>query len=140
MAQPKFSTMTAEVEEAIPTAAGTPPRSLPSRATSLLARADSEPLPTAQPTSAAARAGASLTPSPTMTTWWSSACMACNACSFCAGLNALRATSMCRGRRPPPRDGGGGVAAQDGGLEAPCGAREAMAGSACRHGAAWPRR
>ena len=68
MAQPKFCTMTAEVEPAIPTAAGTPSRSLPSRATSLLAIADSEPLPTAHPTSAAARAGASLTPSPTIIT------------------------------------------------------------------------
>src|SRR5580692_7457114 len=33
MAQPKFWTMMAEVEAAIPTAAGTPSRSLPSRAT-----------------------------------------------------------------------------------------------------------
>ena len=37
-------------------------------ATSLLASAASEPLPMAHPTSAAASAGASLTPSPTMTT------------------------------------------------------------------------
>ena len=68
IAQPRFSRMFATVERARPTAAGTPSRSFPMRAMPLFASAASVPLPIAHPTSAAARAGASLIPSPTITT------------------------------------------------------------------------
>ena len=94
MAQPKFWTITPEVDAAMATAAGTPLRSLPSRATSLVAMATSEPVPTAQPTSAAARAGASFTPSPTITTRCPWRCMSRSASSLPAGLSALSTWSM----------------------------------------------
>ena len=116
MAQPKFCTMTAEVEPAIPTAAGTPSRSLPSNATSLWARADSEPLPTAQPTSAAARAGASFDP------------VTDHHHPVAVALHGLeRVQLLRRGQVAADRvdveggrhagDGGGGVTAQDGGRQ-----------------------
>ncbi len=72
----------------MPMEAGTPWRSSPRRAISLLARAASVPLPMAHPTSAVARAGASLIPSPTMRTRLVAACSARNSSTLAAGLNA----------------------------------------------------
>ncbi len=78
----------------MPIAAGTPSRSAPSKATSLFARAASVPLPIAQPTSAAASAGASFVPSPTITTRCEPDCKEWRASSLSAGVNEARASSM----------------------------------------------
>ena len=62
---------------------------------SLLARAASDPLPMAHPTSAAARAGASLTPSPTITTCRDRRLrMAARASTLPAGLRPLWAEAI----------------------------------------------
>ena len=58
---------------------------------SLLASAASDPLPMAQPTSAAARAGASLMPSPTMSSCREPSRMEVRASTLPAGLRLLRA-------------------------------------------------
>ena len=64
---PRFWRMMARLARLSPTAKGSLPRSSAMRATSAVSRATAVPAPPmAMPTVAAARAGASFTPSPTM--------------------------------------------------------------------------
>ena len=75
-------------------AVATRPRLLPLRVMSAFSMATSVPLPRAKPVSAWARAGASLTPSPTMPTRNPRACSSCTTASLASGKISLCTSSM----------------------------------------------
>ena len=75
-------------------ASGTPPRAPDISTTSAASIATSVPVPMARPTSASARAGASLMPSPTKATGPCAARSACTASTLPAGSTSARTTSI----------------------------------------------
>ncbi len=75
-----------------------PRRSPLTRVIPALSMATSVPVPIAMPTSAAARAGASLTPSPAMATTWPSACRRRTTSAFCSGSTSATTSSRPRER------------------------------------------
>ena len=81
------------------TARGSPP----TRVTSAASMATSAPVPIAMPRSAAASAGASLMPSPTIATMRPSACSRSTSAALSAGRTSARTRSAgCRPARRPP--------------------------------------
>ena len=108
--------MTAIVRRESAIAATAPRGSPPTSVTSDASIATSAPVPIAIPRSAAASAGASLIPSPTIATTWPAACSAATLAALSAGQDLgqdpLRRDADLRARPPRPWPGGRPVTSQ----------------------------